>query len=637
MTRRATVTLAGPATRPQRVVVVGAGLAGLAAARTLTEHGVEVVVLEARDRIGGRCHTESGIDMGAHWIHGTDGNPITNLAHQLSLSTLFVGGDSSYSGGWDNLAMFGPHGALTAEEKLRSILVADEVRDELDALRRRWLANGEADRPLRKALEAVLDRRGLNEQDRRSVEWHIALTARDDCAADEAGLSGLWWDDGYEVYGYGDSVIVHGFAELTTALAKGLDIRLEHVVQEIRHGASGVTVLTNAGDFTADAVLVTLPLGVLKQGVVRFTPELPQDKRDAIARLGMGTLAKVVLRFDEVFWPRDQYVFGYLCKPVEGQPTMLVNLWKTHGIKALVLLMGGAAGQRIERASHGEATGWAMDVVHDIFGRAVPAPAAVHRTTWEDDPFSLGSYSYIAVGSTPADVAALAAPVGERVFFAGEATYRHHWGGAHGAVASGLREAARLLDEPSVLPPRAFSENRRWRDTMMRATRLLNVLSSTLSDEEADSRVRTLRQSEPFAVVPPNEQRILASMFEPVEFARGDILCREGDPADCVYVIASGEAEVELTDKWVAARVGPGGVVGEYGLFESRHRTATVIARSDVRALRLDYARFQRFLLAFPEAMYALLGLTVNRLVVQGRTPRSVGVIPARPRPSHSG
>jgi hypothetical protein len=420
---------------PGRVIVVGAGLAGLVAARTLAERGVDVLVLEARDRLGGRCRTEDGVDLGAHWIHGTEGNPITTLAHQLSLATLFVGGDSSYSGGWDHIAMHGPRGFLRPDEKLRSILVADEVRDELDALRRSWLARGEPDRPLRAAIEQILDRRGLDAEDRQSVAWHIATTARDDCAADDAGLSTLWWDDGYEVYGYGDSVFVDGYGALIAALGKDLDVRLEHVVERIQHGDDGAMVRTSRGDFAADAVLVTLPLGVLKSGDVVFVPPLPSEKRDAIARLEMGALAKVVLRFDTVFWPRDQYVFGYLCKP--------------------------------------------------------------------------------------------------------------------------------------------------------------------------------------------NEQRILASMFERVAFVAGDTICVAGEIAECVYVIADGEVDVELADHFIVAHVGVGGVVGEYGLFEARHRTASVIARTDVRALRLDYQRFQRFLLAFPEALYGLLGLTVNRLVSQSNARRA--------------
>ena len=108
------------------------------------------------------------------------------------------------------------------------------------------------------------------------------------------------------------------------------------------------------------------------------------------------------------------------------------------------------------------------------------------------------------------------------------------------------------------------------------------------------------------------------------------MLCAEGDVAECAYLIEDGVVDVALHDKTVAAEFGAGSVVGEFGLFTGRRRTATVVARSEVSALRLDYQRFQRFLLAFPEALYALHGLTVQQLVRQSlmrATPRSVAAI----------
>src|SRR5205085_12684451 len=100
--------------------------------------------------------------------------------------------------------------------------------------------------------------------------------------------------------------------------------------------------------------------------------------------------------------------------------------------------------------------------------------------------------------------------------------------------------------------------------------------------------------SEMFSAVPPTELHMLAAMFEPVHFAAGATICHVGDVADCVYVIGSGSADVRLSDNHVIARAERGGVVGQYGLFEAGHRTATVVALTDVDALRLDYQRFQR-------------------------------------------
>ncbi len=119
-------------TSPGRVVIVGAGLAGLTAARALAAAGWQTVILEARPRIGGRVWTADGLDLGAHWIHGTEGNPITNAARQMGLPTLFVGGDSSYTGGWEQLQLRLRGQPLGPETKEASILLMDEIRDALD-------------------------------------------------------------------------------------------------------------------------------------------------------------------------------------------------------------------------------------------------------------------------------------------------------------------------------------------------------------------------------------------------------------------------------------------------------------------------------------------------------------------------
>jgi monoamine oxidase len=604
----------------RRVIVVGAGLAGLGAARALRDRGIEVVVLEARDRIGGRVHTtEQGVDLGAHWIHGSEGNPLTNLARQLAVPTLFVGGDSSYSGGWDQLLLRDADGELVSSDaKLRSILAADEVRDAMEALRRRRTRDGAVDISVREALLEVLDSRDLPPDARSAVEWHMALWTRDDCGADDEELSFLWWDDGYQVYGYGDSVFVEGFSALVYSLAKGLDIRRGHLVRRIAYGGKAGTlprVETDREEFEADAVIVTLPLGVLKANAVQFDPPLPPAKRDAIARLGMGALAKVVLHYDTPFWPSEQYVFGLHGDGVKSRPTVVLNLWKTHRQPSLVLLVGGSLARCVETWSDDKVREWSRATLRELFGAEPPEPVRIETTDWSHDPFSLGAYSFVGVGSTPADIEALAEPVGARVFFAGEATYRHHWAGAHGAYASGLREAARLTRDPTILPARAFTENRRWRDMMLRATRLFNVLSTALSQEERLARMALLGESEIFSVVPSGELAALATMFEPVTFDDGEVIFTTGEVATHILVVASGTLEVQSPDGERLAVLRRGKTLGEYGALEAGLRTATVVARGESSALQLDYDRFQRFLLAFPESCLALLKLTVSRLL----------------------
>jgi hypothetical protein len=564
--------------------------------------------------------------MGAHWIHGTEGNPVTSLARRFGLPTVFVGGDSTFTGGWDALAM---HGAgaqpFDGDAKLASVLAADAMWDALDVMRRERLASGESDISLRDALVA-LQRDGLVPDANDTLEWHLELLARDDAGCGSHELSLLAHDEGVDVYGYGDSVLAAGYGALAARLAEQLDVRLSCPVTRIdTSDADRGVVVTPTESFEAATVVVTVPLGVLKSGSIQFVPPLPENKRNAIQHIGVGTLAKVALRFERAWWgDDDQYVVGVACPPVDDWPTMILNASATHHEPVLVVLAGGALGRWIETAPTDAVYDWSVRLLKTTYGSHAVAPVRIDRTQWSTDPYSLGSYSAMTVGASSADVAALGEPIG-RLHFAGEATSASSWATAHGAVTSGRREAARIAGDPSIAADRFIAETRRWRRQQQRVMRFHNAVSSMLSAEQLAQRLEVLRLNPAFDDVPQRDLEALASMFEERSVVPGERVCTMGEQATEMFVVAKGTVAIVLADGTTPATMTVGHIVGEIGLFMDRERTADVVATSSCTILALDYERFRRFLLAFPEAALASVGASIARITAGQRSDHQLG------------
>lgn len=418
------------------VIVVGAGLAGLAAARDLTRQGFKVTVVEGRERIGGRIWTSHAwpglpMDLGASWIHGTEGNPLAILADAIGVKRLATSYDLSM--------------ALDANGKAIDLTASYAMAESVIAAARKKAEMREADQSLEAALVASTAWQKAGEDDRRAIRHVLSGSVEAEYGGAASDVSTWHFDESKEFPG-GDALFPDGFDQIVAHLAKDLAIRTSAPVAAIAPEGKGVAVTLRGGDvLKADHVLVTVPLGALKAGNISFGQPLAHSRQRAIETIGMGLLNKCWLRFDRVAWPGNVDWIEWL-GPKPGYWSQWVSLARVAGAPVLLAFHAADAARSLEPLSDVEMATEAHRALQSMFGADFPAPTGIQVTRWSLDPFAHGAYSFNAVGTTPATRKALAgSDWNGRIVFAGEACAALHFGTAHGAILSGEIAARTIM------------------------------------------------------------------------------------------------------------------------------------------------------------------------------------------------
>jgi monoamine oxidase len=408
------------------VIVIGAGAAGLAAAAELASAAREVLVLESRDRVGGRAWTRhmaglgQPVEMGAEFIHG-------RARATLALLKKARGG----------VQRAGHRQAYMEGGRLRSV----------DAF-------GEAQRAMR-------DTRALEETDMSfaaflGAQRHLASLTRTFASLMVEGFDAAdprlasarsiaeEWSGGDALMGTqprprgGYGAALEWLAR--DAVSKGARLRMESVVREVRWRRGAVQVSGDSFAFTARRAIVTLPLGVLQSGAVRFAPSL--GKEGALKRLVSGPVVKAALRFAEPFWEKRARGIAFFHAPRAHFPTFWTPL--PTRVPLLVAWAGGPKADALSGTTQTRLRAAILKSLRTIFARA-PDPDQIFVHDWKSDPYARGAYSYVRVGGEGAREA-LQAPLEDTLYFAGEATnLEGESGTVSGALQSGRRAAADLM------------------------------------------------------------------------------------------------------------------------------------------------------------------------------------------------
>ena len=404
------------------VAIIGAGAAGLGAANALKNSGLSVIVLEARDRVGGRAHTimaaaDVTFDLGCGWLHSANQNSFVKIAEQLNFEidkTLPPWRERAYGN------------AFPKAERDAFIQALEEFYDRAE----------QAAEMVRKSGRDSAANLYLEPGNRWNPMIDAISTYINGCELDQVSLLDM---DAYEDTNINWRVR-RGYGALVAAYGASCPLAFDCNVALIDHSEKRVRIETSRGTLTADKVIVTVPTNLIADEAIRFHPPLPA-KVDAARGLPLGLADKVVVALDEPeALPKDGNLRGATMRTEMGTYHL-----RPFGQPCIEGFFGGRYAQSLEDAGPGALAAASIDEIVSFLGndfRRKLKPLAESR--WAHDPFARGSYSHALPGHA-GDRAVLAAPVDGRLFFAGEATSPGFFSTAHGARDSGERAAEEVL------------------------------------------------------------------------------------------------------------------------------------------------------------------------------------------------
>jgi monoamine oxidase len=404
------------------VAIIGAGAAGLGAANALKDSGLSVIVLEARDRLGGRAHTimaspDVTFDVGCGWLHSADKNSFVAIAEQLSFEinrALPPWRERAYGEAFPQADRDDFIDALNAFYERAEQAATEAIKTGRDVAASLYLEPGNRWNPMIDAISTYVNGRELDQ-----------VSILDMAAYEDTDIN---WR------------VRRGYGALVAAYGASCPVALNCAVTLIDHSAKRIRIETARGAMEADKLIVTVPTNLIADEAIRFHPALPA-KVDAARGLPLGLADKVTLALADAE-----------TMPVEGNlrgATMRTGTGTYHirpfGQPCIEGFFGGRFAQSLEDAGDGALAAAAIDEIVSFLGndfRRRLKPLAESR--WAHDPFARGSYSHALPGHA-GDRAVLAAPVDGRLFFAGEATSPEFFTTAHGARDSGERAAEEVL------------------------------------------------------------------------------------------------------------------------------------------------------------------------------------------------